>query len=183
MARAVRRSPELKAGWPQQDCNGTATVQPASSRSLTAANPTEGRIRSTRQVTKSPTRLSAFSVICPLSSVLWSRKDFVAFARYKPAMAIVKWVLISGVSGYALLVGLLYVSQRAMLYHPIATHMRPAEAGLPEAQEVVLDTSDGEKVIVWHVPPRGDKPVVIYFHGNAEIVAWRVDRHRALIAN
>src|ERR1041385_7996443 len=58
MARAVRRSPELKAGWPQHACVGTATVQPASSRSLTAAKPTDGRIRSTRQVTNSATRLA-----------------------------------------------------------------------------------------------------------------------------
>ncbi len=98
-------------------------------------------------------------------------------------MTIIKWVLISGVGGYALLVGLLYLGQRGMLYHPTTTYIRPADAGFPEAQEVVLDTSDGEKVIAWHVPPRGDKPVVIYFHGNAEIVAWRVDRHRKLIAD
>src|SRR6185503_9456441 len=35
---------------------GTSTVQPASSSSLTAAKPTDGRNRSTRQVTKSATR-------------------------------------------------------------------------------------------------------------------------------
>ena len=29
----------------------------------------------------------------------------------------------------------------------------------------------------------GNMPVVIYFHGNAEIAAWRAERHRALIAN
>jgi uncharacterized protein len=98
-------------------------------------------------------------------------------------MAIVKWILVTGVSGYALLVAVLYVAQDTLLYHPIPTHLQPAQAGLPEAQEVVLDTSDGEKVIVWHVPPRDGMPVVIYFHGNAEIVPWRVDRHRALIAN
>jgi uncharacterized protein len=98
-------------------------------------------------------------------------------------MAIIKWMLISGVFGYALLVGLLYLGQRAMLYHPIATHIRPAAAGLPEAEEVVLTTSDGEKVIAWHVPPRSGKPVVIYFHGNAEIIAGRVERHRKLIAD
>ncbi len=98
-------------------------------------------------------------------------------------MAIVRWLLLSGVSGYTLFVGVLYVTQRAMLYHPTTTHIRPAEAGLPEAEEVVLDTSDGEKVIAWHVPPRGDKPVVIYFHGNGEIVPWRVERHRATIAD
>jgi fermentation-respiration switch protein FrsA (DUF1100 family) len=98
-------------------------------------------------------------------------------------MAIVKWILITGVGGYVVLVCVLYLAQRTMLYHPIATHVQPAEASLAEAQEVVLDTSDGEKVIAWHVPPRDDMPVVIYFHGNAEIVAWRVERHRALIAN
>ncbi len=98
-------------------------------------------------------------------------------------MAIVQWMLVTGVCGYVALVAVLYVTQRSMLYHPNPTHLQPAEAGLPEAQEIVLDTSDGEKVIAWHVPPRGDHPVVIYFHGNAEIVAWRVERHRALIAN
>ena len=95
----------------------------------------------------------------------------------------VKGMLIFGACGYVVLVGVLIVAQRTMLYHPVATHLQPAEASLAEAQEVVLDTSDGEKVIVWHVPPRGDMPVVIYFHGNAEIVAWRTERHRALIAN
>jgi fermentation-respiration switch protein FrsA (DUF1100 family) len=98
-------------------------------------------------------------------------------------MAIVNWMLIPGVCGYVALVCVLYVTQRSMLYHPVAAHLQPAEASLAEAQEVVLTTSDGEKVIAWHVPPRGDMPVVIYFHGNAEIVAWRVERHRALIAN
>ena len=98
-------------------------------------------------------------------------------------MAMVKGMLIFGACGYVVLVGVLIVAQRTMLYHPVATHLQPAEASLAEAQEVVLDTSDGEKVIVWHVPPRGDMPVVIYFHGNAEIVAWRTERHRALIAN
>ena len=57
MARAVAESPPLYAGWPQQVCTaGASTTQPASSSSLTAANPTAGRKRSTRQVTNSPTR-------------------------------------------------------------------------------------------------------------------------------
>lgn len=36
--------------------------------------------------------------------------------------------------------------------------------------EVVLETSNGEKLVPWHVPARNRKPVVIYFHRNAEIV-------------
>jgi len=56
-------------------------------------------------------------------------------------------------------------------------------AGLPEAQEVALDTKDGERVIVWHVPPRGEKPVVLYFQGNGGALRNRADRFGALIAD
>ncbi len=57
IARALPESPPLYAGWPQQVWTaGTSTTHPASSSSLTAANPTAGRKRSTRQVTSSPTR-------------------------------------------------------------------------------------------------------------------------------
>jgi uncharacterized protein len=98
-------------------------------------------------------------------------------------MAIIRWLLISAVCAYVLVVGVLYVMQRSLLYHPTATRISPAEAGLPEAQEVELTTSDGEKLIAWHVPPRGDKPVVIFLHGNAAIVAWQAKFHRATIAD
>jgi len=98
-------------------------------------------------------------------------------------MAIIRWLLISGVCLYVLFGGMLYLMQRSMLYHPTATRISPADAGLPQAQEAILTTSDGEKLVAWHVPPHGDKPVVIYFHGNAEIVPWRAERHRATIAN
>src|SRR3989442_1973648 len=43
---------------PQQVCiAGTVTSYPAFSKSLSAANPIEGRMRSTRQVTNRPTRM------------------------------------------------------------------------------------------------------------------------------
>src|SRR5215469_7893944 len=97
-------------------------------------------------------------------------------------MTIVKWLLIIAASGYIALVALLYVMQRAMLYHPPAIEMPGPDAILPEARQVVLDTSDGEKVIVWHIAPRGDQPVVIYFPGNGELIASRGARYRALMA-
>jgi hypothetical protein len=98
-------------------------------------------------------------------------------------MTIIKWLLIIAATGYVAVVALLYVMQRAMLYHPPAIHMPPPEAILPGASQVVLDTSDGEKVIVWHIPPRGDRPVVIYFPGNGELIASRSARYRALMAD
>ena len=51
---------------------------------------------------------------------------------------------------------------------------------MPQAEEVTLDTADGERVIAWHVPPRDDRPVVLYFHGNGGSLRMRAARFRAL---
>ena len=94
-----------------------------------------------------------------------------------------KWLLIIVVVGYGGLLLLVYLGQRALQYFPERAHTPPAAAGLPEAEEVVLDSSGGERVIVWHIPPRGEKPVVLYFHGNGGSLRGRVDRFRALAAD
>jgi uncharacterized protein len=71
-----------------------------------------------------------------------------------------------------------------LLYHPPQDfRTAPAAAGLPEAEEVVLTTQDGEKVIAWYVPPRDGKRVVVFFHGNGDTLALRVPRLRAVIAD
>ena len=93
-----------------------------------------------------------------------------------------KWLLVIALVGYGVLVALVYVGQRALQYFPERFRTAPAAAGLPDAEEVTLQTADGEKVIVWHVPPRGEKPVVLYFHGNGGSLAWRTERFRALAA-
>src|ERR1700730_9560415 len=94
-----------------------------------------------------------------------------------------KWLLIIVLVGYCGLLLLVYLGQRALQYFPERARTPPAAAGLPEAEEVVLDASDGERVIVWHIPPRGEKPVVLYFHGNGGSLRFRVDRFRALAAD
>ena len=95
-------------------------------------------------------------------------------------MSNLKWLIVYALVGYTAVLALLYVAQRAMQYFPERFRTAPAAAGLPQAQEVVLDTADGERVIVWHVPPRGNKPVALYFHGNGGSLRNRVDRFRAL---
>src|SRR5947209_11328461 len=98
-------------------------------------------------------------------------------------MSTLKWFTLYAILGYGALLALLYLTQRAIQYFPERLRTAPAAAGLPQAQEVVLDTADGERVIVWHVPPRADKPVVLYFHGNGGSLRGRVDRFRALTAD
>ena len=59
---------------------------------------------------------------------------------------------------YCGFVALLYVAQRSLQYLPERRRTAPRAIGLPEAEEAVLDTTDGERVIVWHVPPREGRP-------------------------
>ena len=98
-------------------------------------------------------------------------------------MTALKWILLLALVGWGGIVALAYVAQRALMYFPEKVRTPPAVAGLPEAEELSLQTADGEKVIAWHVPPRGEKPVVLYFHGNGGALALRADRFRALIAD
>jgi fermentation-respiration switch protein FrsA (DUF1100 family) len=98
-------------------------------------------------------------------------------------MALVKTLLVLLLVGYLGLVALLYVAQRSMMYFPERTRIAPAAAGLPTAEEVILDTDDGERVIAWHLAPRGDGTVVLYFHGNGGALRYRVERFRALTAD
>jgi fermentation-respiration switch protein FrsA (DUF1100 family) len=98
-------------------------------------------------------------------------------------MAVLKWLLVLAVAGYAGLLALMYMFQRAMMYIPDATRVAPAQAGLPRAAEVTFASSDGEKLLAWYLPPDAGKPLVIYFQGNAEGLAARVGRFTWLTAD
>ncbi len=98
-------------------------------------------------------------------------------------MSSLKWIALFAVAGYLCLAAAMYLAQRAIMYLPDPARTAPAAAGFPQAEEITLDTADGEKVIVWHVPPRGDRPIVLYFHGNGGALAHRVPRFRKLVAD
>ena len=99
-----------------------------------------------------------------------------------PIEMMMKWI-IAAVVCYGGTVALLYVAQRSLQYFPERRRTAPQAVGLPEAEEVVLDTADGERVIVWHVPPREKQPIFLYFHGNGGSLHWRDERFRALISD
>src|SRR4051794_31171021 len=99
-------------------------------------------------------------------------------------MIVLKWLLLACAACYFGFTILLYFAQRSILY-PVPEKVRtsPAAAGFAEAEEHILSTSDGEQIIAWHVPPRAGKPVVIFFHGNGDILAWRAAWFAALTAD
>ena len=91
--------------------------------------------------------------------------------------------LIAVIVLYGGFVALVYAGQRSLQYFPERRRTAPGTIGLPEAEEVVLDTADCERVIVWHVPPREGRPVFLYFHGNGGSLRWRNERFRALVTD
>lgn len=99
-------------------------------------------------------------------------------------MTFLKWIAIILAAGYFAGLLLLFVKQRAILFPvPTADRTAPAAAGFPEAEEHVLTTSDGEKVIVWHVPAKPGRAVVLFFHGNGDFLAGLVGRFKAITAD
>lgn len=99
-------------------------------------------------------------------------------------MTVLKWLLIVVSIGYAGGLAAMFLLQRAFLFPaPTAERTSPQAAGFPEAEEHVLATADGEKVIVWHVPARPGRPVVLYFHGNGDFLAGFFGRFHELIAD
>ena len=99
-------------------------------------------------------------------------------------MTILKWFLVLVVVLYIGSAAVLFFKQRSMLFPiPPVGRTAPAAAGLPEAEEHVLTTADGERVIVWHVPAKPGRPVILFFHGNGDFLAGRVSRFRDLISD
>jgi uncharacterized protein len=98
-------------------------------------------------------------------------------------MATLKWIAALALLGYAGLLVLMYVAQRSLMYFPDPVRRPPASVGLPQADEVTLDTPDGERVIAWHVPPREGKPVVLYFQGNGGGLDLRANRFGKLTSD
>lgn len=98
-------------------------------------------------------------------------------------MAVLKSILLIALACYVGIVGLMYLAQRALMYFPETARTAPAEAGFPEARETVLTSSDNVRLIVWHVPPKENKPVFLYFHGNGGSLRYRVSRFKNLTSD
>jgi len=93
------------------------------------------------------------------------------------------WICAAAICVYIGITATIYFAQRSLMYFPETVHTTPAAAGFAEAEEVPLTASDGTPIMVWHVPPRDGKPVIIYFHGNGGALKYRVVRFRKLIAD
>jgi fermentation-respiration switch protein FrsA (DUF1100 family) len=79
------------------------------------------------------------------------------------------------------LIGLI-VEQRGLLYLNHGADASPASAGLPAFTVRHVRTADGETLLAWYAPPAPGRPLILYFHGNADPLSQRAARFQRLTA-
>ncbi|MTI09271.1 alpha/beta hydrolase, partial [Curvivirga aplysinae] len=81
---------------------------------------------------------------------------------------------------YLLVLLSMYKLQRSLMYHPNDTIPALQEYGLSQnTKAVYIQSHDGLGLLSWYLPPRGpDKPLIVFFHGNAGHIGDRADRLR-----
>jgi fermentation-respiration switch protein FrsA (DUF1100 family) len=84
--------------------------------------------------------------------------------------------LIWALALYAGVVLLAWLGQRRLTYFPDPERVSPAAAGLAGVQERLLETPDGEKLVVWQAKAQTGQPTLLYFHGNAGGLVSRAER-------
>ena len=87
-------------------------------------------------------------------------------------------VLFALLIGYASIVGVVFVIQRSLMYHPGQRLPDPAATLVPEMVAVQQATADGLTNVSWYAPATGGKPTLVYFHGNAGHIADRDSKVR-----
>ncbi|WP_019627232.1 alpha/beta hydrolase [Thioalkalivibrio sp. ALJT] len=77
--------------------------------------------------------------------------------------------------GYALVVGMIFVTQDRLIYMPSGTLTQtPERIGLAY-EDVELTTQDGVRLHGWFLPgPQEDAPVMLFLHGNAGNIGHRL---------
>lgn len=95
----------------------------------------------------------------------WSRRALIAFA--------------SLLTFYAVVIGVLFLFQRSLIYHPVKYSIAPA-AGGPAIQAMEIATADGERLVGWWSPPDAGRPTILFFNGNGGSLAAQSGRWRRI---
>lgn len=91
-------------------------------------------------------------------------------------MILIKLTLVPLALLYSAALLSVFVMQRQLQYFPSHSNPTPVEAGLTDVQAHNLTTPDGETLVVWYAPAQGNRPTILFFHGNAGSIADRAAR-------
>lgn len=90
-------------------------------------------------------------------------------------------VLIIAVACYLAAGTYMYVFQRSFLFLPSGSLARPSERGLDSVQLVEVIAKDGVSLSAWQAKAKGEKPTILYFHGNGGNLSSRSKRFDKIV--
>ena len=93
----------------------------------------------------------------------------------------VLYSLLAVVAVYGVVVALMFLLQRSLMYHPSANLLDPADHGVPEMQQVTLDTEDGLALTAWYRGAQEGLQTIVYFHGNGGHIGHRAGKVNAYL--
>jgi uncharacterized protein len=97
-------------------------------------------------------------------------------------MPLLTWSLVSLAAAYTVTIVGLTVFQRRLQYFPDRRLTELAQTGMSGGEDLRLTTADGERLVAWYFPPKGGRPLIVYFHGNGGALVDRIPRFRMLTA-
>ncbi len=100
-----------------------------------------------------------------------------------PLNRTIAFLLTTGLGLYLVGLAVIALGQRKLMYFPYAREAAPASVGLPQAKILHLRTDDGETLLAWLIAPAPGRPLILYFHGNANGIGDRGMRFRELTAS
>lgn len=95
------------------------------------------------------------------------------------ALAFAKKLAVGVAATYLSLTGILYATQRQLMYFPTNENPEPAQVGLADVSVEKLETPDGESLTAWYAPADIGQPTILFFHGNAGEISDRAARFSA----
>jgi fermentation-respiration switch protein FrsA (DUF1100 family) len=103
--------------------------------------------------------------------------------RVKLSRRILIGIVAVALVAYLLVLGYLYVKQRDLEYAPGGEVLALSATALAGATAVTIPTANGETVAGWYEAPQDGKPLIVYFHGNAENFTQEHARYEAFAAD
>jgi fermentation-respiration switch protein FrsA (DUF1100 family) len=84
------------------------------------------------------------------------------------------------VFAYAAILLLLFFLQRHYIYFPTRGMEPPEHYGAEGFRTLSLRATDGIRLTAWHHDPQPGYPTIVYFHGNAGHLGFRIAKYQAL---
>ncbi|WP_133128144.1 alpha/beta hydrolase [Legionella nagasakiensis] len=86
----------------------------------------------------------------------------------------IKHLVIISLLAFGILVACIYLRQRHLIYFPLHDMPKPIDFQASDMGVIALKTQDGLQLSAWYKPAVKPHPTVLYLHGNAGHIGYRI---------